>query len=91
MKDFLEIIVKRWDEFSEEEKDIIANSYFIKNNMSVKNGDIVVAKFPIDKHTGEVLIDFDIITQYHKAIKEIFEGCKVITSPLDISIVSVNK
>lgn len=91
MKDFLDIIVKKWNEFTDEEKEIIANSYFVKNNTSIKDGDIVVAKFPIDTETGEALMDFDIITQYHKAIKEIFEGCKVVTSPLDINIVSVNK
>ena len=91
MKDLFDIIVRKWNDFYEEEKEIIANSYLIKNNTSVKDGDIVVVKFPLDRETGDALMDFDVITQYHNSIKEIFKGCKVITSPLDINIISKHK
>ena len=91
MKDLFDIIVKKWNDFSEEEKEIIANSYLIKNNTSVKDGDIVVVKFPLDEKIGKPLIDFNVLTQYHEAIKEVFTGCRVITSPLDINIISKDK
>ena len=88
MKDFLEVIYGKWDSFTDNEKEIIANTFFIKSNMTIKDGDIVVVNIPIDKDTGYCLIEYDILEMYHKNIKNAFKDHQVIMSPLDISIIS---
>ena len=88
MKDFLEVIYGKWDNFTDNEKEIIANTFFIKNNMTIKNGDIVVVNIPIDRDTGCCMIEYDILEMYYKNIKNVFKDHQVIMSPLDIILIS---
>ena len=91
MKEFLDVICSKWNDFTDIEKDIIANAFFIKNGIEVKDGDIILAKIPIDKETGMYLLDFDLLENEYYAIKQTFKNNKVLMTPLDIEIISKEK
>ena len=91
MKEFLDVICSKWNDFTDNEKDIIANAFFVKNGITVKDGDIILAKIPIDKETGMYLLDFDLLKNEYHTIKQIFKNNKVLMTPLDIEIISEKK
>ena len=54
-------------------------------NAVIESIKLIHQKFPIDKETGESLIDFDVITQYHNATKSTLpQGTSVTTNPMDL-------
>ena len=54
-------------------------------NAVIESIKLIHQKFPIDKETGESLIDFDVITQYHNATKSTLPpGTSVTTNPMDL-------
>ena len=54
-------------------------------NAVIESIKLIHQKFPVDKDTGVSLIDFDVITQYHKATKATLpQGTAVTTNPLDL-------
>ena len=59
--------------------------------IEVKDGDIILAKIPIDKETGMYLLDFDLLENEYYAIKQTFKNNKVLMTPLDIEVVSKEK
>ena len=88
MKEFMDILCNRWNDFTDEEKDVISNFIMIKKQSVLKDEDIILVKPPLNKDTGHPLMDYDTLVIYHNIIKDIFKNNTVLTIPLDIEIIS---
>lgn len=88
MKEFMDILCNKWNDFTDEEKDVISNFIMIKKQSVLKDEDIILVKLPLNKDTGHPLMDCDTLVIYHNIIKDIFKNNTVLTIPLDIEIIS---
>lgn len=88
MKEFMDILCNKWNDFTDEEKDVISNFIMIKKQSVLKDEDIILVKSPLNKDTGHPLMDYDTLVIYHNIIKDIFKNNTVLTIPLDIEIIS---
>lgn len=88
MREFIDILCNKWNDFTDTEKDVISNFIMIKKQNTLKDEDIILVKVPLDKNTGHPLMDYDTLVVYHNIIKDIFKNNTVLTIPLDIEIIS---
>ena len=88
MKEFMDILYNKWNDFTDEEKDVISNFIMIKKQGVLKDEDIILVKPPLNKDTGRPLMDYDTLVIYHNIIKDMFKNNTVLTIPLDIEIIS---
>ena len=88
MKEFMDILYNKWNDFTDEEKDVISNFIMIKKQSVLKDEDIILVKPPLNKYTGHPLMDYNTLVVYHDIIKDMFKNNTVFTIPLDIEIIS---
>ena len=91
MKEFLDVICSKWNDFTDSEKDAISKVLTIKSTIAVKDEDIILIKIPIDEQTGGYLLDYDTLNTACLTIKNMFKNNKVLITPLDIEIISEEK
>ena len=88
MKEFMDILCNKWNDFTDEEKDVISNFIIIKKQSVVKDEDIILVKPPLNKDTGHPSMDYDTLIICQNIIRDIFKNNTVLTIPLDIEIIS---
>ena len=88
MKEFMDILCNKWNDFTDEEKDVISNFIMIKKQSVLKDEDIILVKPPLNIDTGHPLMDYDTLIICQNIIQDIFKNNTVLTIPLDIEIIS---
>lgn len=58
-----------------------------REQMTIKDGDAIVQYIPMNEY-GRPLIDHDCAKLFHKSLKQQFPNNNVITTPLEIEVIS---
>lgn len=58
-----------------------------QEQMTIKDGDVIIQYLPINEF-GDILMEFDIAKAYHKQTSQMFPNNIVLTTPLEIEVVS---
>lgn len=54
---------------------------------TIKDGDVIIQKVPVDEF-GQPIFSYDILQAYHKVLVKTFPKNKVITTLMDIEVLS---
>lgn len=58
-----------------------------REQMTIKDGDVIVQYVPMNEY-GETLVSYDLAKLYHKALTQKFPNNIVVTTPLEIEVIS---
>lgn len=58
-----------------------------QEQMTIKDGDVIVQYLPTNEF-GDVLVSLRVATQYHKQLEQRFPNNVILTTPLEIEVIS---